>query len=276
MMQILHFYPKNELLRRHIQYFYISNYEEKFVKKNFVMYPTIFNNVAIQDNFVATLSNNQLTFREYEPRKLNLNALNRFKKPLTAIVDGVTKVLSVVFKPGGINFFCDKPLSEIVPNIHSQFYEWDDKSAELNELLYCFDVERLGDKLEKILLSIYREYENEVLFDALELLHQDYVQFNVDELERTLQVNRRTLLRQFKKHIGVSVTDYRRILRFREAISLQPTNENLTRLAYETFFCDQSHFIKDFQKLAGATPKKVFNEAGYFEQTPFFLKVSPP
>lgn len=235
LMQLIHFQPQNKLLRQHIQYFYISNYEEKPVRKTFVMYPMINNSVSIQDNFFSTLSNYQFNFLEYEPRKLNLNTLNRFTKPLTAKVDGVTKVLSIVFKPGGFNFFCDKPLGEIVPSIHAQFYEWDDKSAELNELLYCFDIELLREKLEKILLSMYRDYENEVLFDALGLLHQDYTQFNVEELEKTLRVNRKTLLRQFKKHIGVSITDYRRILRFREAISLQPNNENLTRLAYETF-----------------------------------------
>lgn len=275
-MQLIHFLPKNELLKKQIKYYHITNYEEKYLKRDVMMYPHYFTSISIQDNFHSTFSNNEFTYQEYSPRELNFNILGRYTKPLVAKVEGRIKALSIVFQPLGINSFCDKSLEEIVPHIHNQFSEWNELAEAVQKLLYCYDFEQLIEKLEQILLYFYRPYKNELLTDTLSLLHSNYADYNVDELEKTLGVNRKTLLRQFKKNIGVSVTDYRRILRFREAIALQPNNENLTRLAYESCFCDQSHFIKDFQKLTGETPKKVFKEAGFVNETPFFLKITTP
>jgi AraC-like DNA-binding protein len=143
----------------------------------------------------------------------------------------------------------------------------------LEALLYIRDISELTRKLEKILLSFYRPFENKILFETLALLHGDYARYNVKEIERTLNVNRKTLARQFRKQIGVSITDYRRILRFRDAVKLHSgTDESLTKLAYETAFSDQSHFIKDMKKLTGDSPKKLFDEACTLEDAPFFLK----
>jgi AraC-like DNA-binding protein len=275
-MQLIHFLPKNELLKKYIKYYHITNYEQKHLKQHVVIYPHYLTSISIQDNFISNLSGNEFTFRELTPPSLNFNILGRTTQPLIAKVDGRIKGLSIVFKPLGINHFCDKSLSQLVPHIHNKFFEWDEKADELQELLYLDDFEQLIEKLEQILLWFYRPFSNEVLTKTLSLLHENFADYNVDELEKTLGVNRKTLLRQFKKHIGVSITDYRRIVRFREAIALHPENENLTRLAYESCFCDQSHLIKDFQKMAGESPKKVFKEAGFVNQTPFFLKVTNP
>lgn len=275
-MQLIHFLPKNELLKKHVKYYHITNYEEKYLKKDVVIYPHYFTNISIQDNFHTKFTKNEFTYQEYLPRKLNFYILGRFTKPLLAKVEGRIKALSIVFEPLGINYFCDKSLDLLVPDTHNFFFEWDEKKEEFQKLLYYTDFERLIDDLEEILLYFYRPYSNQLLNETLSLLHQNYADNNVDELEKTLCVNRKTLLRQFKKHIGISITEYRRILRFRETISLHPNNENLTRLAYESCFCDQSHFIKDFQKLTGETPKKVFREAGCINNTPFFLKVTKP
>lgn len=45
-------------------------------------------------------------------------------------------------------------------------------------------------------------------------------------------------------------------------IFLKSKNENisLTELAYESAYYDQSHFISDFRKMTGLTPKQFFND----------------
>lgn len=274
-VKLQHFLPVNKIIRKHVECYHFLNFEEKHLKQEVIIYPHYLNTVSFQDNFSSDFSNSQFTYQEYEDRKINFNVLGRFTKPLTAKVDGRIKALSVVFKPTGINFFCDKTFDEIVPQIHAKFPFWNDRADELTGLLYCSDVGEITTKLENILLSFYRPFQNEILSETLRLLHGNYADYNVEELARTLKVNRKTLLRLFAKHIGVSITDYRRILRFREAIKLHAgADRNLTRLAYESCFCDQSHFIKDFHKLAGENPKKVFKEAGFVKDTPFFLKIT--
>lgn len=274
-MEFTHFLPNSELLRKHIEYYRIFNYEEKPIKKTVFIYPHYVNTLSLQNNYLSVFSGNEFTFQELKDKKPNIGIIGGFTKPLFGEMKGQIKALSIVFKPTGISFFCDKSFDEIIPNGFNYFPFWDEKLGELEELLYCFDTSEITKKLDAILLSFYRPFENEILFETLSLLHSNYAHYTVTKLAQTLQVNRKTLLRQFKKHIGFSITDYRRILRFREVINLQTTtDENLTRLAYETCFSDQSHLIKDVRKLTGDNPKKLFKEAGYVKGTSVFLKVS--
>ena len=272
-MEVKHFFPDNELLRKHIECYHISNYEEQHIKLEVLIYPHYLHTVSLQNNLSTVFTDNQFTLQEQKNNKPSLNILGRFTKPILCKVDGRGKALTIVFKPTGISFFCDKSFDVIVPDGFNSFPYWNDKADELEELLYLRDVSEITEKLENILLSFYRPFQNEILFETLSLLHGNYARYNVKEIEQTLGVNRKTLSRQFKKHIGVNITDYRRILRFRDAIRLHSAiDENLTRLAYETYFSDQSHFIKDVQKLTGDNPKKLFREACSLKDAPFFLK----
>lgn len=273
-MEIKHFSPDNELISKHIECYHISNFSEEYIKQEVLIYPHYLHTVSLQNNLSTVFFDHQFTFREKSNSKPTLNILGRFTKPILCKVDGRGKALTIVFKPLGINFFCDESFAEIVPNMFNSFPFWDEKSDKLEKLLYLKDIAEITEKLDTILLSFYRPFENEILFEALSLLHEDYARNNVKELEQTLGINRKTLARQFKKQIGVSMTDYRRILRFRDVIKRHSTiDESLTRLAYETCFSDQSHFIKDVRKLTGDNPKKLFEEACLLKDAPFFLKV---
>lgn len=273
--EVIPFPPNDELIRKHVEYYYISNYQEKQINKKVFIYPHYLSTLALQNSHRSVFSGNQFTLQKLKNKKPNFGIIGGFTEPLIGEVVGRIKSLAIVFKPAGIGFFCDKSFDEIVPNGFNYFPFWNDNLDELEELLYCYDTAEIARKLDNILLSLYRPFENEILFETLSLLHSDYGDYSVSKLERTLGVNRKTLSRQFKKHVGVSITDYRRILRFRDAIKLHSaTDENLTRIAYETCFSDQSHFIKDVRKLTGDNPKKLFQEAGYLKDTPIFVKVS--
>jgi AraC-like DNA-binding protein len=274
-MEIIRFFPNNGLIRKYIECYHLFNYEEKHIKQTVFIYPHYLNTLSLQNNYLSVFSGNQFTFQKLKNKKPNLGIIGGFTKPLFGEMVGRIKALSIVFKPAGISFFCDKSFDEIVPNGFNYFPYWNGKLGELEELLYCNDTSEITKRLDAILLSFYRPFKNEILFETLSLLHSNYADYTVSKLEHILNINRKTLLRQFKKHIGVSITDYRRILRFRDVINLHSaTDENLTRLAYETCFSDQSHFIKDVRKLTGDNPKKLFKEAGFVKGTPVFLKIS--
>lgn len=274
-MKFIHFPPENEILKKHIEYYRIFNYEENEIKQTVFIYPHYVNTLSLQNNFLSVFNGNEFTFQFLKNKKPSIGIIGGFTKPLFGEMNGRIKALSIVFKPTGINFFCDKSFDVIVSNGFNYFPYWDERIIELEELLYCYDTSEITKKLDAILLSFYRPFKNDILFETLSLLHDNYADYTVSKLEETLKVNRKTLLRQFKKHIGFSVTDYRRVLRFRDVIDRHSAmDENLTRLAYETCFSDQSHFIKDVRKLTGDNPKKLFKEAGYVKGTSVFLKVS--
>jgi len=63
------------------------------------------------------------------------------------------------------------------------------------------------------------------------------------------------LARQFRRHIGCSITDYRRLLKARAAAqSLTSSNDSFAAAATDFGFADQSHFGRVFKSVTGLTP----------------------
>jgi len=67
-------------------------------------------------------------------------------------------------------------------------------------------------------------------------------------------LSRYHLVRQFKKHYGLSPFQYLRNLRVEEAKKRFPGAASLTQIALEVGFFDQSHFIRNFKKIEGMPP----------------------
>jgi AraC-like DNA-binding protein len=77
----------------------------------------------------------------------------------------------------------------------------------------------------------------------------------VRELAAHAEVHPVYLARQFRRHMGCSVTDYRRLLKARAAAqSLTSSNESFAAAATEFGFADQSHFGRVFKSVTGLTP----------------------
>ncbi len=271
-INIQHILPKSEVLQKHIAYYFAFEFHGSDPPKELLSYPNHLHLVTIYKKFYPIFSGNNYTFKINN--KLTVDISGRFTQPLVHKLSVPMKGITIVFKPVGINFFCDKPFNEIVPNIWAEFPFWHEKENELEQLLDLQDVSEIGKRLDSIMLSFYRPFENNILTETLSLLHGNYADYNVEQIAKIIKVSRKTILRQFKKHLGVSITDYRRILRFRDAIKLhRGKDEKLTKLAYEIYFCDQSHFIKDIQKMTGENPKMIFKESEFIKGAPFFIKI---
>ena len=69
---------------------------------------------------------------------------------------------------------------------------------------------------------------------------------------------RRQLERNFIKQIGVSPKQLAKVIRLQAALKmmLNRNPENLTDIAYESEYFDQSHFTKDFKEFTGINPKE--------------------
>ncbi|NLT48215.1 MAG: AraC family transcriptional regulator [Clostridiales bacterium] len=74
-------------------------------------------------------------------------------------------------------------------------------------------------------------------------------------------VNQSYLSALFKQEMGKSFTEYLTMLRLQEAKKLlRKTNLNLTNIAYQCGFEDQSYFSKVFRKVEGITPSQYRNQ----------------
>jgi hypothetical protein len=73
---------------------------------------------------------------------------------------------------------------------------------------------------------------------------------------------RRQLERKFLKQIGISPKQLGKVIRLQAALKmlLNQRSENLTKIAYESEYYDQAHFIKDFKEFTGTNPKEFLDD----------------
>lgn len=71
-----------------------------------------------------------------------------------------------------------------------------------------------------------------------------------------LKLNERTFQRMFKKYVGVTPNQYRRICQFHISFSQLRAKDfdKLSDVAYDNGFADQSHFIRSFKEFTQVTP----------------------
>ncbi|MBO6830035.1 helix-turn-helix domain-containing protein [Allomuricauda sp.] len=92
---------------------------------------------------------------------------------------------------------------------------------------------------------------------ALDLLSSGH-SISIDALSESLCISNRGLQKLFKKHIGMSPSYYRKIIRFNKAVRLLSMNSesSLTQISYACGYFDQAHFIKDFREFGGLSPSE--------------------
>jgi len=70
---------------------------------------------------------------------------------------------------------------------------------------------------------------------------------------------RRQLERRFLRQIRLSPKQLSKVIRLQTALKLllnKEPSDSLTKIAYESEYYDQAHFIRDFREFTGTTPKQ--------------------
>jgi AraC-like DNA-binding protein len=73
-----------------------------------------------------------------------------------------------------------------------------------------------------------------------------------------LNLKERTFQRIFKKYVGVTPTQYRRICQFQLSFVQMRTRQfgKISEVAFDNGFSDQSHFIRSFKEFTQTTPQQ--------------------
>jgi len=80
----------------------------------------------------------------------------------------------------------------------------------------------------------------------------------IHHLAKAFKISERQLERRFRTATGFGPKQFLRISRFEKAVELihQVDGGNLSGIAFELNYADQSHFIREFREYAGYTPKR--------------------
>ena len=77
-------------------------------------------------------------------------------------------------------------------------------------------------------------------------------------IQKDIFVTERRLQRMFEKNIGVSPNQFRKIQQFNKAFRQLNNSQfqNLSDIAYDNAYADQSHYIRAFKEFTNITPKE--------------------
>lgn len=93
------------------------------------------------------------------------------------------------------------------------------------------------------------------------------------DLTRKYKISERQLQRKFKTSVGISVKKLQRIARFEKTLQLLQHADytQLTAIAHQLDYTDQSHFIKDFKAFSGMTPYAFAKKQNFGSESSSFL-----
>lgn len=196
-------------------------------------------------------------------------------QPLEIEATGLTNIFAIRFHPEGFVPFAAIPVNQMENRAVPLPELFDNEGAELEGLiLNAVTNEDRVRLIEAFLMNrlIRPESIDRIVKSSVETMLHLNGQLSVDELSEHLNINRRQLERKFSSVIGLSPKKLSRIIRLQATLKMIANKEftSLTSVAYEGYYYDQAHFIKDFKEFTGISPKKFY--ASSLKMSSLFLE----
>jgi AraC-like DNA-binding protein len=180
-------------------------------------------------------------------------------------LQGKVDMLGVCFLPEGFFPFLRIPVSEF-KNRWLGATEAGFKLAKTirERLMEAPTIEIRLSILESELLStlLHDNHAPESFLQLFNSLKNTINPLQIAEFCERNAIGIRTLERMFNKYVGVSASTYCTLNRFQDSINqlLHNNYSKLSDIAYGNGYFDQMHFIKDFKRFAGDSPKSFLQQ----------------
>lgn len=170
-----------------------------------------------------------------------------------------TTVIAYFFKPFALGTLFNIAASKLV-KFPIDLHTWNvhQVNALRTQLGYAQSTDRKVAALDHLLIQLLEE--NKKVCEAIQFA-TDHIMENsnpevLSDVLTKLNINTRTFQRIFKKYVGVTSSQYRRICQFQLSFSQLRTGkfDSLTDVAFDNGFSDQSHFIRSFKEYTDTTP----------------------
>jgi AraC-like DNA-binding protein len=176
-------------------------------------------------------------------------------------LNGKVDMLGICFLPEGFFPFFNIPVSEfknqvlganevgfkLANRLYEQLKEAPDVAARLAIL-----------ENELVLMLLFGNQTPESFRLIFNALKQSDNSLQIKEFCRRNNIGMRQLERMYNKYVGVSANTFSTLNRFHVGLNqlLVHDYSKLSDLAFDNGYFDQMHFIKDFKRFAGDTPKR--------------------
>jgi AraC-like DNA-binding protein len=166
-------------------------------------------------------------------------------------------VLGVVFRPGGAIPFFRGPAHESRDAHVALDVFWGRRAADLRDQL--MDAPSPNAKLDRMEHALREICRPPTVHPAVACALYEFAQpraANVSAVTAMTGLSPKRFIERFKATVGVAPKHYCRILRFQQALAHAENGHRVdwTRIAMDSGYFDQAHFIHDFRSFAGLTP----------------------
>ena len=180
-------------------------------------------------------------------------------------LNGRVDMLGVCFLPDGFFPFLKIPVSEFRNQLLGAREVGFKLASTISERLK--EAPDVGSRLdilenELVLLFIHGNHIPENFRQIFKSLNQSENPFQISEFCQRNSIGMRKLERMYNKYVGVPANTFSTITRFQNSLNqlLYSDYSKLSNLAYDNGYFDQMHFIKDFKRFAGNTPKSFVHQ----------------
>jgi AraC-like DNA-binding protein len=173
-------------------------------------------------------------------------------------------MLIIAFKRGRAFPFYPFPMSELTDTVVEADLVFGRIFHDLREqLLAAKSLERMFQLMESFLLRQAGPALREdtpsrcVEYAVSSMIHRPTVQ-RLYQLSSEIGYSQKHFIDLFRQHVGISPKQYLRIMRFQKAIEAIENNAAVrwSKIALESGYYDQAHFIHDFKLFSGFTPNE--------------------
>jgi AraC-like DNA-binding protein len=174
-------------------------------------------------------------------------------------VDSNTTIIAFFFKPFALaSIFNTAAVKLMEAPVDLYNLNAHKTNALRTQLIYATSTQRKIEVLDNLLIQQLHQHrkECEIIKYATDQIMCDSNTDVLSAILEKLKLSERTFQRMFKKYVGVTPNQYRRICQFQLSFTQVRAKKfnKLTDVAYDNGFADQSHFIRSFREFTEITP----------------------
>jgi AraC-like DNA-binding protein len=194
------------------------------------------------------------------------------------IPSGKESCLFVInFKQGAAHPFFPLPMHELKNHVIDADLVWGHEFGILREMLLSTDdiPERFSIAENYLMRRFVSKFNvNPCVSYAVSQIQQKPDQICVADLNQKIGYSQKHFISMFKAEVGLTPKSYLKIMRFQKAVSEIEKAEFIDwpKIAIDSGFYDQAHFINDFKLFSGYTPEEYMrrNTGDYTNYIPIY------